>query len=565
MLSINDLSRRIWNIDGRGYRDYRQLEGEYDAGRYRLYIDHVQSDPFAPPSKIRLRVERKEAGFPEYLFTGKRVLALEDVLARIMRSRINEISRRVRGTGKSGLIYIDAGQQQVIKRTACMINDRFIEFRLSVGLPAAGRRIIAAEAEELMCSVLPAIAEATLFFECLNEKDLRERVFLYEDQELIRAGVAEKDLAAFVGNGAILPRLSGNSDLPLTENQAVKFQSPPELEVEFPTLHHGTIRGMGIANGVSLIVGGGYHGKSTLLRAIERGVYNHVPGDGREWVITRADAVKIRAEDGRGVQKVNIRYFIDNLPFGEDTSAFSTSNASGSTSQAANIVEAIEGGARLLLLDEDTSATNFMIRDARMQRLVTDDKEPITPFIDRVRPLYEKVGVSTLLVVGGAGDYLDVADRVIILDHYQVYDVTEKARQVSQEIQSLRRISRAEEYPEEKPRIVDRKTFNHGEDRFKITARDLSKISYGREDIDLSAVEQLVDPSQTRTITECLRCLERYVDGKRSLKEILAAVIENLEENLSLHAGGKHPGDLAMPRRHELYAALNRMRSLKIL
>ena len=210
------------------------------------------------------------------------------------------------------------------------------------------------------------------------------------------------------------------------------------MEVELPTIHHGLIKGMGLPKGVSLIVGGGYHGKSTLLKAIEKGVYNHIRGDGREWVISSNNTVKIRAEDGRRIEKVDIKYFIDNLPGGEDTRQFSSVNASGSTSQAANIMEAIEIGSDLLLMDEDTSATNFMIRDAKMQALVAKEKEPITPFIDRIRSLYEKHEISTILVIGGAGDYLDVADQVVMLDAYQVYDVSARAKEVAKSIESNR-------------------------------------------------------------------------------------------------------------------------------
>ena len=170
----------------------------------------------------------------------------------------------------------------------------------------------------------------------------------------------------------------------------IHFVSPSSMEVTLNLPNHGPLKGMGIPKGITLIVGGGYHGKSTLLEALELGVYNHIAGDGREYVITESDAVKIRAEDGRSIKSADISLFINDLPNGKDTCCFYTEDASGSTSQAANVMEAIETGSRLLLIDEDTSATNFMIRDELMQRVVKRSQEPITPFIERVQWLAQE-------------------------------------------------------------------------------------------------------------------------------------------------------------------------------
>ncbi len=560
MFKIEDLAQKLVRIDGSGYKAYKDIQGSYEAGDGFLFIDHVQADPYAPPSKIRLRVPIKKAGFPDYLYEGIRVIALEDIIARRVRTNIKENYSRG--------INIDAGQQQVLKRTAAKVTPEFIEVRMTVGLPATGRRIQGREAKEILCQALPEIARQSLVFSKGLEKHMAECVYLYEDQDFIREELAKHGLAAFVANGSVLPRKSGNSDLPMLEKDCVVFQSPASMEVEMETVHHGTIKGMGIPRGVTLIVGGGYHGKSTLLKSIERGIYNHIRGDGREWIITSPDAVKIRAEDGRNVEKVDIRYFIDNLPLGQDTREFSTANASGSTSQAANIVEAIETGADLLLLDEDTSATNFMIRDARMQKLITKEKEPITPFVDRVRPLYEKHGISTILVIGGAGDYLDTADRVIMLDAYRVYDVTDKAREVTRSIKSGRVQESQGEWVSSPGRVIKKASLNFARgDRVKVSAKGLQTIMAGREIVDLGGIEQLLDSSQTRAIAECLRYMEKYVDGQRTLKEVLDLICRDMNQDLAqvtLYKTGMHPGELAMPRRYELAAAINRLRTLQI-
>lgn len=568
MFKIGDLRRKLADIDGSGYKAYKSIQGSYDLENCILFIDHVQADPFAPPSKIRLRVPMEKAAFPEYLYQGLRLTALEDKIARVVEEKIKTNSSYIKGTGKSGNVYIDAGRQEVLKRSAVKITPDFVEARIAIGLPAVGRRIKGKEAAHMLCEDMPAVAASALYFKRLDENELKKHVYLYEDQELIRNNLKQTGLVAFIGNGAVLPRKSGNSNLPMPEKQAIKFISPANMEIEFKTLHHGTIKGMGIPRGVTLIVGGGYHGKTTVLKAIERGIYNHIAGDGREWVITVSDAVKIRAEDGRNVEKVNIRYFIDNLPFSQDTERFSSVNASGSTSQAANIMEAVEIGAELLLLDEDTSATNFMIRDARMQRLIHKNKEPITPFIDRIRPLYEKHGISTILVIGGAGDYLDVADKVIMLDSYRVFDVTEEARLIADEIKSDRQVEADGEFEGIKSRIIKKESFNMlKREKSKVGSRGLTDISLGKMSIDLSAVEQLVDSSQTRAIAECLRYMTRYIDGKRSLRTVVDLVFRDIDRNfevISPFNPGHHPGDLALPRKYEVASALNRMRSLKI-
>jgi len=568
VLMAEKLTRILEEINGAGYKAYKRIENSFDCESCILFIDHVQADPFAPPTKIRIRVPMQKAGFPKYLYEGIRITALEDVIARIIKGEIQKLGGIVNGTGKSGRLYIDAGRQEVLKRTAVKITADYIEARMSVGLPAAGRRIKGREAAKILCNHIPGIAQSSLYFDKLDENRLQKSVFLYEDQEIVRNQLKKLGLIAFIGNNSILPRKSGNSDIPLEEKLAVKFQSPASMEVEFNTLHHGRIKGMGIFKGINLIVGGGYHGKTTLLKAIEKGVYNHIPGDGREWVITVPDAVKIRAEDGRAVQKVDIRYFIDNLPLGLVTSEFSSVNASGSTSQAANIVEAIEAGSRMLLLDEDTSATNFMIRDARMQRLVHKNKEPITPFIDRIKPLFTNNDVSTVLVIGGAGDYLDVADKVIMMDSYKVFDVTEKAREVAREIKSGRSIETGGEFYPDKGRIVKEESFHMlKRERAKVSVKGLNTVLLGKMTIELQAVEQLIDNSQTRAIAECLRYLTRYVNGKRTLSEILELVYADIMKDLEIISPvkpGKHPGELALPRKYELVSTINRMRSLKI-
>ena len=576
---MEKLRRILTRIDGRGYKAYKEIEGSYTFSDFSLHIDHVQGDPFASPSKVAVRVPQSKATLPADLFDGRiRRLALEDALVRWVHAAVQKNAKGQRGTGKSGLIRIDVGGQEVLQRTAVVLMPEWVEARLFVGLPAAGRRVLGRQAEAMLCKELPRIVANGLIWENLPQSEIAAFVACVENQEHIREELEALGLVAFVADGAILPRVSGASDRPLDPTRAVPFTSPDSLRVplELPNPVGGAdgstteLTGMGVPKGVTLIVGGGYHGKSTLLRALERGVYPHVPGDGREYVVTDPHAVKIRAEDGRRVERVNIGAFIGELPHRRPTAAFSSEDASGSTSQAANIIEALEVGARTLLLDEDTSATNFMVRDVRMQALVQKENEPITPFLDRVRGLYKRLGVSTVLVMGGCGDYFDVSDTVVMMRDYLPHDVTAEARKVTRAHPSARRVEVAAPLSDITARIPVAESFDpsRGKRAVKIDAKGLDRIRYGREPIDLRYLEQLVDPSQTRAVGAAIHLAhQRFIDGKHTLREILDALEVYLDQHGldsldPFHRDERHPGAFARPRRYEIAGAINRLRTL---
>ena len=574
MKQLDELKRILRKIDGKGYKAYKDIEGGYYNKKWFLFIDHVQGDPFAPASKIRIRVPLEKTRFPTELFNNKiRKIAFEDFVSR-RASRIISSIKRVKGTGKSGLIHIDTGLQEVIERTSCKVTDQWIELRLYVGLPAQGRKILAQEAERMFFEQIPKIKEEALTWDRYNKDDTYAFIACIENQEYIRDRLKEKGIVAFVADGSILPRKSGNTQLPMEKRKAVPFRSPDSLKIVFKLLHpvngKKELSGMGIPEGVTLIVGGGYHGKSTLIQAIERGVYPHIPGDGREYVITISSAVKIRAEDGRRVENVDISAFINNLPGGISTNPFSTENASGSTSQATNIVEAIEMGAELLLLDEDTSATNFMIRDVRMQALVSKEHEPITPFIDRVQELYKKLNISTILVMGGCGDYFDVADTVIMMQDYLPYDVTNEAKEVALRYRNYR-IKEVEDFTNwNRSRIPIKESFKaYKKGKIKIEAKDIDKILYGNETVDLRGIEQIVVLNQTGAIGMAIYLASRFMNNKSTLREVLKKVDDYIDkEGLDVldpfYKKEKHPGSFTRPRIFEIAAAINRLRSARL-
>ena len=581
MFHVDDLRKTLARIDGRGYKAYKDIQGSYAYPQFTLFVDYVQGDPFASPSKIRVRVPSAVAQIPPDLFSSRvRRIALQDFFIRGVHQTIRQVCQGSRGIGKSGMIAIDAGGQEVLERTAMVVTAQWIEARLSLGLPAQGRTVLGRQAEAMLCQELPRIAERALQWKHVDQDRALAFVDCVDNQEAVRAQLDASGLVAFIADEAMLPRASGASDRPLSGENAKPFTVPDSLRVSLPIPHpvfqNGrttqSLTGLGIPKGITLIVGGGYHGKSTVLRALERGVYAHVPDDGREYVVTTDHAVKIRAEDGRRIERVNISGFIDNLPYGQETVRFSTDNASGSTSQAASILEAVEAGATTLLLDEDTSATNFMVRDARMQALVHKDHEPITPFVDRVRELYEQQGVSTVLVMGGCGDYFDVADTVIMMQDYQAVDVTERAQRVAREFQTQRTIERTTPLAKTEPRIPLRDSLDpsRGHREVKIDAKSVDAIVFGHEVIDVSGIEQLVDVSQTRAVGFALHLASRrFLDGQLGVNAVVQSLVRLLTEaGLDVldpfRKDEHHPGNFARPRALEISAALNRLRTLRV-
>ncbi len=560
---LQRLRSTLDRIDRKGYGAYKDLSGSHDFDTFTLLVDRVQRDPFAPPSLIRIRT--RENPFERDLFQNPmRRVAFEDFLTRSVERAIQRVVRGNRGSGGSGRVEIQRTSQVVLPRTSMVVAPDYVEARMAVGLPARGRSVDARAAKSVLLEELPEVVRRGLVPAPqggLEEELARLHVEVVEDANDLRGRLPGLGLVAFVADGAVLPRESGASDRPLGD-EAVPFESPEEYRVEVELPNRGAVSGMGVPEGVTLVAGGGFHGKSTLLSALSWGVYDHVPGDGRELVVARDDAVKIRAEDGRSVSGVDISAMIGDLPGGRSTEDFSTPNASGSTSQAANIAEAIETGTSLLLVDEDTSATNFMIRDERMRELVRS--EPISPFIDLVRPLHRTLGVSTVVVVGGVGDYLDVADRVILLEDYRPSDATPRAREVTKMFPPRAPLT-PREVRSPRERVADPSPINLQRGK-RQTARGkgLHTIELGRERVDLSYLEQLAEAGQTETVA---RIVGEWVaagevrDVRDLLTEALASVAENGLDSLGGFRG--HPGEMSLPRAQELAAALNRIRALR--
>ncbi len=567
MQSSTDLRSLLNRIDHRGYPAYKDTRGTYQFPGYVLSIDHVQGDPFASPSKVSVHVKGKTAAFPQELYReAHQRIALQDELTRQFGRRAEQFAFKAKGSGKSGLISVSRCGQEVLERTACRIDPSSgdIILRMEIGFPANGRTINARELEKILFDFVPECVKHALLYKNVDAKRLRSIIDLAEDQHYIREMLPKMGLCAFVADGSILPRESGISPRPM--KGGVKFRSPKELEVTMELPHRGKITGMGIRKGITLIVGGGYHGKSTLLKALELGVYDHIAGDGREYVITDHTAMKIRAEDGRSIRKTDISMFINDLPNGRDTVGFCTEDASGSTSQAANVVESIEAGASLLLIDEDTSATNFMIRDELMQRVIHRDMEPITPFIERIRELYEDYGISTVIVAGSSGAYFHIADTIIQMDRYVPKDITEYAKK---EAESYPVIT-GPEVPAEKPdfrRCPQPSPAFKGNDRIKMKTLSREGVMINKETIDLRYVEQIADSEQVTALGHCMRYAQKHIlNGRKDLRQVVEELEQVMEKGTlsALCESSSSVSCMAMPRKQEIFACFNRYRGLRL-
>ena len=597
MKTKDDLRKLLLSIDHRGYPAYKDTRGRWQYGNYILSIDHVQGDPYASPSNVSVIVPGRIALFPKnYLEPKYRRITLQDMLLRFFSRELSERSRDNSrpsggrdssglssgressrpsgardGSGKSGLVAVSRPAQEVLERTACRVDPESgdVTLRFEIGFPANGRTINARALIRIMDDFLPGAVASSLMYRGIDQNKLRAAIHLSDDQQFIREALHEKGLCAFVADGSVLPRQSGISPYPM--KGAVPFLSPEELAVTLSLPHAGVMRGMGIHKGVTLIVGGGYHGKSTLLGALEKGVYNHIAGDGREYVITDESAVKVRAEDGRCISNVDISMFIKDLPNNKDTVHFSTQDASGSTSQAANVIEAVTSGAQLLLIDEDTSATNFMVRDELMARVVAKDKEPITPFISRIRDLYEKAGVSTILVAGSSGAFFHVADTVIQMDRYVPLEITAAAKAAASADSTAAAVSTATVYRAadfslpETVRIPNKNSALLREGRVKVKALSDDSFLLSRDEVDLRGLEQLVDREQIAALAHILKYAELHlIDGRLSFDRVLDRILELAESGgpEEWFDGSTVRCGLAYVRRAEIAGMINRYRKL---
>ena len=558
------LKQEILSLDGKGYKAYKFFEGKsFDYGPFTIRFEHVQGDSFAQPTRLSISVALDEAGFPLSLFNNPtRALALEDYLLRRVSHLITVSKIRVKGSGKSGKVQVQVPGQKILKRSGMLVKGSRLQLIMFVGLPAQGRTVLGKECLKLFSEVLPPIWHKSLIASSINEEKLNRAVETLEDYQFLQSELKKNNWVAFVANGSNLPRSSGAKDTPLLGERTI-FEAPKGLKKTVELPHAGKTEGMAMPRGITLIVGGGFHGKSTLLRAIQDAVYPHLAGDGRERIATLPTAAKIRAEDGRAVSEVNLSAFMDSLPGIHSTEKFSTQSASGSTSQAVNILEALEVGSKLLLMDEDTCATNFMIRDERMQMLVAKAKEPITPFLDRIQEINEIHGVSVILVMGGSGDYFDPADNVITMENFKPRVVTEEAKRLVKNNPGQRKKETTFPFPPicERRWDISRLKFSKGKREARIRTTGLDTLTLGEMEIDVRYIEQFAEEGQLSLCGWILRQLqftlnESDISFAEGLQKIFLEIKKNEFDGLLPYNDGLQ----TIPRLQDVMGVINRIR-----
>ena len=567
MYSKQQLIDTLKKIDHKSYGMYKTLSGSYHFDSYILHIDHVQGDPFASPSRVRVEISAQKHQFPsEYLETLPAKTAAEDFLLRQFLREIHRLDRQWSGSGKSGIISCCHTGAEILRRIAVTFEEKSLQIRFEVGFPAKGRTILADLMKRILFETIPSLIEPVFFYPSYTQKKkdaMRQTYELCINQTFIQSYLKDNGYICFIANGSILPRESGVSEKPL--KQAVPFQSPPSLEVMIPLPFGAPLSGMALKKGITVITGGGYHGKSTLLKAMESGVYPHIAKDGREYVITLPDSMKIRAEDGRHIKDCDISAFMNDLPTKQDTRSFSSVNASGSASQSANVMEAIYSGTKLLFIDEDTSATNFMIRDQLISRLVSDEEEPITPFIKRIRALYEQSGISTVLVIGSSGDYLRIADTVLKLSNYHIYDVTKEAHALCEQWQNNAESDQTTKAPQPISLHSDKCLPAKASIQGKLKTSLTDSVIIDRETIDVRYLEQICHSSQTIGIGYLIvYLLSKPAYLSKNLYQAAEELYHEIENGhyVNYIPKGYPAGQPSLPRKQELLAALNRYRSL---
>ena len=558
------LKQEILSLDGKGYKAYKFFQGKsFDYDPFTVHFEHVQGDSFAQPTRLSISVALDEAGFPLSLFNNPtRALALEDYLLRRVSHLITVSKIRVKGSGKSGKVQVQVPGQKILKRSGMLVKGSRLQLIMFVGLPAQGRTVLGKECLKLFSEVLPPIWHKSLIASSINEEKLNRAVETLEDYQFLQSELKKNNWVAFVANGSNLPRSSGAKDTPLLGERTI-FEAPKGLKKTVELPHTGKIEGMAIPRGITLIVGGGFHGKSTLLRAIQDAVYPHLAGDGRERIATLPNAAKIRAEDGRAVSEVNLSAFMDSLPGIHSTEKFSTQSASGSTSQAVNILEALEVGSKLLLMDEDTCATNFMIRDERMQMLVAKAKEPITPFLDRIQEINEIHGVSVILVMGGSGDYFDPADNVITMENFKPRVVTEEAKRLVKNNPGQRKKETTFPFPPicERRWDISRLKFSKGKREARIRTTGLDTLTLGEMEIDVRYIEQFAEEGQLSLCGWILKQLQFTLnESDISFAEGLQKIFLEIKKNEFNGLLPYNDGLQTIPRLQDVMGVINRIR-----
>lgn len=546
----------LQGIDGNDYKSYESIEGEYLFNDYTLYVDHIQVHPSACRSNIRVKMPQNVALFPSDTYSNRsREIALRDFITR-------RFYYLIQISGMSEFIFIDSPGQEILERTTAFVDQYFVEIRFAINLPSANKLVEGNLAQDIFFDKLPSIINNSIVFENLDNDSLYKHIKTSEDADFLRNELENLRLIAFIAENSILPRQSDTNSLPM-ESEAVPFISPDTLKMDVELPNKGQITGMGLLRGITLIVGEDGHGKTTLLNAVGHGIYNHIPGDGREYVVSNPNSVIVRAEHGRSIQNINISPFIKNLISEQSTDSFSIDKAESVVSQVANVIESIEVGADVLLIDEGTSANNFLYYNYNSRGTVSEQHEDITSFIDKARSLYNEYMVSSILAMEQAENHFGIADYVIQMSEFKALDVTEKAKEIAQKNNDPNKINGHFGIIRDRIPLLDLSSIKTKED-IDATANEISCIEFESDIIDLNSIEQLVTVSQIKAIREAIEYAKRYMDGKKSFRQVTSLVMLDIGRSGLDILNQKLLSNYAEFRKIELAAVINRLKTLKV-
>ncbi len=579
---MNTLKTLLNSLKGQSYQAIQKITGFFHFPQYDFHFIRIQGSPGANPASIAvINWSIADSEIPQSFFQSSwNRLALADFLIRRFNLAITQFAKQNRGREGSGSFHTIELSQKILERDSVLFSEQEIEVRFILSLPGknSGRGQFDAEQAWIMFEQeLQNIVEYSLFYKNYDKaaKQLLENyIEIQNTRQQIKSYLIKKGYCVFINNGARLPRQSGVDDLPADKDKITSFQSPSSLLLDIPLSNNKSIQGMAIKQGITCITGGGYHGKSTLLQAVLAGVYAHIPGDGREYIVTRDDAFFVCAEAGRSIKNVDISPFIGLLPNGISTRQFSTDNASGSTSQAASIVEAAQSGSALLLFDEDCSASNFLIRDELIKRVLGATADPIKPLYSTLRSIWQQQAISMIFVVGGLGAFLQKADLCLVMENYQCKDITAKVRKklgkiIEDEKTALnfsteRKLSLDNFDPAYTNQRLQKKIAH----RIKPLRNAPRQLEYGMDLINLDTLPQIAESAQVLSMGYCLLKIREAMQAHGNPQEInywLDWLYCKLEKQGLSFLQPDYPGMLSLPRKYEVAAAINRIRSLKIV
>jgi predicted ABC-class ATPase len=549
----------LGEIDGREYVDLARLMGDYDFNRYIVKISNVPQSAEETGLSVVVRVTHAVAGFPEGLISSPiRRTALEDLLTRKLAAAIEgQATFDGNGVARRRIVAPRPGQK-ILPRSTVQITDDFTDVRLSVLIPTQRGRLDGQAFQTVFFDDLPMVVQDALIYCNMDTAEVEVFVGLMEDADQLRQSLPARGLIGFVASGSLVARLPGSDQPDVAAERTITVD--PSLLVSLDTPHRGAVEGLGINSGITLILGDAFSGRIELMRALASGIYNHVPGDGREYIVTMPDSVYIPAEPGRSVHRVDIGSLLPE----ED---YSTASAGACHAQAATLIEALEAGARVILLDEADACPGFLGGDDRVDRLL-GNASGITPLSARVRQMAQELGVSTIVAGNvSVSSFIPVADTILAVRDGVITDITREAKDAFDGVS----VAAVPEYDFTRlietarwvvPSSIDASIGRHDG---VIGIEDGWQIRFGRYTIDLGSNCQIADAQQALTLGLIIEyARQRYLDKARPMRELLDLVERDLSMEGLEQVTRELRGDLARPRRYEIAAALNRLPSLRV-